>query len=374
METTINLQDLQGLTTNQVSAETKTETKIKDTPKPVVKTNSSRRRDPRVPPPDHNKTCYCWICGKTFRDKWILTRHESTNKHQREEEEYRRLAALAPEKDPNSKEYWEHHNTVDWKKTPTPASKVWEDLLEKGEDTTWYTYIQQNENPIPQPQKMEIQNEDGKDPRLHHPKYKDAFDHQAELEEILSNPIDEKTMEAEIQRLADMFLTDEEKKIVETVKVKDNTENTNNRTDDLEEGEIIDEPEVPEPIITEVVPVTETRIPKTKFQLKSKKKNHYYTAVVKRLKKTSKLKRKPTATPVKKPTPIEFYPWDNLTFDKNFKSNTQRRLEREAEKEYQDYKRFEDMVMEKIFKEDGGWVALSSVGRTDEILEFQLQN
>ena len=61
---------------------------------------------------------YCLPCGKSYKSKFSLERHERTNKHLREVREIQRLSQLAPTEDPDQAEYWEHHEEVDWQVYP----------------------------------------------------------------------------------------------------------------------------------------------------------------------------------------------------------------------------------------------------------------
>ncbi len=88
---------------------------------------------------------YCLPCGKTYKSKFSLERHEKTNKHLREVREIERLSKLRPSEDPDQIEFWEENVEVDWQANPTKSSRLFEELLETSKDTIWFTYIQEKD-------------------------------------------------------------------------------------------------------------------------------------------------------------------------------------------------------------------------------------
>jgi hypothetical protein len=149
--------------------------------------------------------------------------------------------------------------------------------------------------------------------------------------------------------------------------------------EDLEEGEIRDEENIPivrppETSTNAVEPVGEKIKKKTQIKFKPTRPHKLKSnLMIRSIKKSArrppkKLNQKMT---LKKKEQIEFYPWDRMTFDDNKVSTTRRRLQLQDEMEYKEYKHFEDRVWERIFGEDGGWVTLDQTGTTEEVLKFQ---
>jgi hypothetical protein len=371
--TTINLDDLiQSRMSKEEAEKQEKSRRDKKTTKKTKKGEKMRRpEDTRTPPAGQKDNHYCWICGKGYRGGWELKRHEESYRHKKEQEEYIRLSNLPKKEDPNQQEYWESNEEPDWQKNPTHASKLYEELLERDEQVTWYTFLQEIEKTDATPSRKQNIPEIGKDPRIGDSRHTKTATIEEELDTMLQDPVNEEKMMQEVQRLADIFLTPEEQTVAETI--------INITDEDLEEGEIRDEENIPivrppETPTNAVEPVGEKIKKKTQIKFKPTRPHKLKSnLMIRSIKKSArrppkKLNKKMT---LKKKEQIEFYPWDRMTFDDNKVSTTRRRLQLQDEMEYKEYKHFEDRVWERIFGEDGGWVTLDQTGTTEEVLKFQ---